>query len=307
MAFDVRLLGGITVFCAVVETGSFVGAGASLGLTQSGVSRAIQRLEEQLSSRLLERSPRAVTLTGEGRRFYTEVKPLLGNLEETAERASGAASTVRGHLRLNVDGSLARLVIGPRMGELLELHPGLSAEICVRSEVGDLLGDGFDLALRFGEPSPSVLIAKRLALIPVLTCASRDYVKRKGRPAKPEDLITDHHECLLFHDPLTRRPFSWEFHRKKKIITVPVSGRLTFDDGMSQLAACLAGCGVAQLFDWVIEDDLKTGRLINLFPEWSDELFPFYMYLPSAHYVPAKVRTFQAFVTQLIADRKLRS
>jgi DNA-binding transcriptional LysR family regulator len=282
-----------------------VGAGTSLGLTQSGVSRAIQRLEEQLSARLLVRSPRTVTLTSEGRRFYEEVKPLLGSLEETAERASGASSSVRGHLRLNLDGSLARLVIGPHIGKFLESYPALSVEICVRSEVGDLLGEGFDLALRFGEPSPSALIAKRLALIPVVTCASREYVIRRGRPAKPEALLTDKHECLLFHDPLTRRPFSWEFHRKKTIVTVPVSGRLTFDDGLSQLAACLAGCGVAQLFDWTIKEDLKAGRLINLFPDWSDERFPLYIYLPSAHYVPAKVRAFQSFVTDLISERKL--
>jgi DNA-binding transcriptional LysR family regulator len=307
MAFDVRLLSGITVFCAVVETGNFVGAGVSLGLTQSGVSRAIQRLEEQLSARLLVRSPRSVTLTSEGRRFYTEAKPLLGSLEETAERVAGTSAAVRGHLRLNLDGSLARLVIGPRIGEFLAQHPELSVEICVRSEVGDLLGDGFDLALRFGEPSPSALIAQRLALIPVLTCASRDYVKRHGRPSHPDDLRTRDHECLLFHDALTGRPFAWEFHQKKKIITVPVSGRLTFDDGMSQVSACLAGCGVAQLFDWVIQEDLAKGRLINLFPDWSDERFPLYGYLPSSHCVPAKVRAFQAFVTRLLSDRKLRA
>src|ERR1700677_1438959 len=249
MAFDVRLLGGMTVFSAVVEARSFVGAGVALGLTQSGVSRSIQRLEERLGVRLFERSPRVVKLTAAGGRFHGEIKPLLDRLEETADAASGAATSVRGLLRVNVDASFARFVLGPSMNAFLDLHPELSVDICVRNEIGDMAGDGFDAAIRYGEPAPSSLIARRIGRTRVLTCASPAYLKRKGRPAGPGDLQTARHECLLFQDPVTQRPFAWEFHRGKKVITVPVSGRLTFDDAMAQLAACLAGCGVAQIFD----------------------------------------------------------
>jgi DNA-binding transcriptional LysR family regulator len=303
MPFDIRLLGGLTVFSAVVEAGTFVGAGAVLGLTQSGVSRSIQRLEEQLNVRLLVRSPRAVTLTSEGRKFYEEVKPLLGRLEETAERTRGAGSSVAGHLRVNVDATLSRLALGTEIGKFLESHPELSVEVCVRTEIGDLIVQGFDLAIRFGEPAPSSLIVQRIAQIRVLTCASPEYIKRKGRPKRPADLQANGHECILFYDPATGRPFPWEFHSNGKSIKVRVSGRLTFDDGMSHLAACLSGYGVAQVFDFGIAEDLKTGRLINLFPKWSDELFPLYIYLPSRFYVPAKVRAFQRFVADDILDR----
>jgi DNA-binding transcriptional LysR family regulator len=302
MAFDVRLLGGMPVFNAVVETGSFVKAGASLGLTQSGVSRSIQRLEERLSTRLFERSPRAVKLTSEGRKFYNEVKPLLERLEETADRTSGAATSPRGLLRINVDATFARLVLGPQIGIFLASHPEMSADVCVRNELGDLISDGFDVALRFGQPSPSNLIARRIAEARVLTCASSAYVKRKGRPAHPHDLKTKNYECILFRDPVTSRPFAWEFHRGKKTVTVPVAGRLTFDDAMSHLAACLAGFGVAQIFELGNNDHLKAGRLINLFPQWSDERFPLYLYLPSSQYVPAKVRVFQDFVKRMVSS-----
>jgi len=304
MAFDARLLGGLSVFSAVVETGSFVGAGASLGLTQSGVSRSIQRLEERLSTRLFVRSPRAVTLTSEGRRFYEDVKPLLGHLEEAADRTSGASSCVRGLLRINADATIARLVIGSKIGKFMEIHPELSVEVCVRNELGDLIGDGFDAALRFGEPAPSALIATRMAQTRVLTCAAPDYLKRRGRPSEPSDLKTGAHECILFSDPETGRPFPWEFHRGRKVMTVPVSGRLIFDDAMSHLAACLAGSGVAQVFDLGITEHLKAGRLVNLFPDWSDELFPLFIYFPSRHYIPAKVRVFQTFVTEAIPGAK---
>jgi len=303
MAFDTRSLGGLSVFSAVAETGSFVGAGASLGLTQSGVSRAIQRLEERLNTRLFVRSPRAVTLTSEGRRFYEEVKPLLGQLEEAADRTSGAASSVGGTLRINVDATLARLVIGARIGEFMESHPELSVELCVRNNLGDLIGEGFDAALRFGDPAPSALIAKRITRTRVLTCAAPDYLKRKGRPLEPVDLKTARHECILFSDPATGRPFPWEFHRGRKVMTVPVSGRLTFDDAMSHLAACLAGSGVAQVFDLGITEHLKSGRLVHLFPDWSDEMFPLFIYFPSRHYIPAKVRAFQAFVVDSLPGR----
>jgi DNA-binding transcriptional LysR family regulator len=300
MAFDARLLGGLSVFNAVAETGSFVGAGASLGLTQSGVSRSIQRLEERLATRLFVRSPRAVTLTSEGRRFYEEVKPLLGHLEEAADRTSGASSSVRGLLRINVDATFARLVIGAQIGKFMGLHPDLSVEVCVRSELGDLIGEGFDAALRFGEPAPSALIARRIARTRVLTCAAPNYLKRKGRPSEPADLKTGAHECILFSDPATGRPFPWEFHRGRKVITASVAGRLTFDDGMSHLAACLAGAGVAQVFDLGITEHLKAGRLVDLFPDWSDEMFPLYIYFPSRHYIPAKVRAFETFVMDTI-------
>ena len=203
-----------------------------------------------------------------------------------------------------MDATFARLVIGSQIGRLMDLHPELSVEVCVRGELGDLIGDGFDAALRFGEPAPSALIATRIARTRVLTCASPDYLKRRGRPSAPADLQKDAHECILFSDPATGRPFPWEFHRGRKVITIPVAGRLTFDDGMSHLAACLAGLGVAQVFDLGVTEHLKTGRLVHLFPDWSDELFPLFIYFPSRQYIPAKVRAFQTFIMETIPGAK---
>jgi DNA-binding transcriptional LysR family regulator len=154
------LLGGIGVLAAVVESGSFVRAGKALGLTPSGVSRAVARLEARVGVRLFDRTPRAVTLTDEGRRFHATVIPLLSALEDAATDASGSATAVRGRLRVDVDPWFARFVLVPRLPRFLEAHPELSIELVVRDTLGELVAEGFDAAVRFGEPEPLGLIAR---------------------------------------------------------------------------------------------------------------------------------------------------
>src|SRR5258707_7840899 len=126
MSFDARILTGVGVLAAVTETGNFARAAEALGLTPSGVSRAVARLEARVGVRLLDRTPRAVALTDEGRRFHAQVTPLLAGLEEAASEAAGAAATVRGRLRVNVDPWFARLVLAPRLSSFLAAHPALS-------------------------------------------------------------------------------------------------------------------------------------------------------------------------------------
>jgi DNA-binding transcriptional LysR family regulator len=301
MAFDSRLLNGIEVFAAVVVAGSFVRAAASLGLTQSGVSRAIARLERRIGVRLFDRTARAVALTEEGRAFYQRVAPLLTGIEDAATWAAGSATTVRGRLRVNVDPFFARLVLAPRLGEFLAAHPELSLEIAGRDRLGDLVADGFDAAVRFGEPEPSALVARRLLETRVLTCASPAYLAEHGRPAHPSELATRRHECIHFVDPVTGRPFPWEFHRGQQSVQVAASGRLTVNDVGTMLGACAAGHGVAQVLALGTETLRRSGTLVELFPDWSEELFPLYVFHLSRHVPPAKVRAFVDFVIRQAA------
>ena len=142
MAFDGRLLPGVSVLAQIVETGNFARAGEALGLTPSGISRAIARLEARLGVRLFDRSPQVVKLTDEGRRFYADVAPLLAGLEDAAANASAATGSVRGRLRVNCDPWFARLVLAPRLPPFLERHPDLSLEIIVRDTPADLVAEG---------------------------------------------------------------------------------------------------------------------------------------------------------------------
>ena len=150
MTFDGRLFSGITVLAAVAESGSFVRAADALGLSPSGVSRAVSRLEKRVGVRLLDRTTRSQTMTDEGRRLYESVVPHLTGIEEAASAASGSANVVQGKLRVNVDPFFSRTVLASRLPDFLAHHPDLSLELIMRDDVGDLVADGFDLAVRFG-------------------------------------------------------------------------------------------------------------------------------------------------------------
>src|SRR5271170_4314365 len=160
MPYDGRLLSGVTVLMAVIEAGSMARAAEALGLTSSGVGRAVSRLEARIGVRLLERTTRTMTLTDEGRRFYEEAGPHLDGIEQAAMTAAGAAGTVRGRLRVNVDPFFTRVVLAGQAA-FLGRHPNVRLELIMRDHVGDLVADGFDLALRFGEPPTGSLIASK--------------------------------------------------------------------------------------------------------------------------------------------------
>jgi DNA-binding transcriptional LysR family regulator len=298
MAFDGRLLAGVSVLSAVIEGGSFVRAGQALGLSASGISRAIARLEGRVGIRLLDRTTRSVTLTDEGRRFYEEVSPLLAGIEEAAIVASGASVIARGRLRVDIDPYFARLVLAGHLGEFLDRHPGLSLELTTREHVGDLVADGIDLAMRFGEPQPSSSVARKLIETRILTVAAPSYLARHGRPRHPTDLSA--HACIQFRDPVTQQPFAWEFLRANEVLPVKTAGRLLVTDVGTMLGECLAGAGVAQVMALGVQDLLDEGRLVELFPDWPGELFPLYALHPSRHHPPAKVRAFIDFVLQAL-------
>src|SRR5271156_1936073 len=137
MPFDGRILSGVSVLAAVVEGGSFVKAAELIGITDSGVSRAIGRLETRLNVRLLDRTTRSVTLTDEGRRLYEQVMPLLAALEEAATSATEGATAVRGRLRVNVDPFFSRLLLAPKLGSFLDQYPELRLELVTRDQLGD--------------------------------------------------------------------------------------------------------------------------------------------------------------------------
>lgn len=297
---DPRLLGGLDLLTAVVETGSFVAAGERVGLSQSGASRAIARLEQQVGVRLFDRNARAVTLTDEGRRFHERVAPLVAELADAVEGASATSSHVRGRLRINVDMFFARYVLASRLDRFLARYPDLTVELVTRDHSSqlDLITGGFDIAVRFDQPAAAGLVARRVLETRILTCASPAYLAHHGQPRDPRDLAGDH-ECILFVDPRTGLPYDWDFIRgRKKIRRVAVHGRLIVNDVATALGACLAGHGIAQLMELGTEELRASGALVELFPRWRDEMFPLYAFHPSRRLPPAKVRAFLDFIVE---------
>ena len=300
MSFDGRILSGVSVLAAVVEGGSFVKAAELIGITDSGVSRAISRLETRLNVRLLDRTTRSVTLTDEGRRFYEEVKPHLNAIEDAAAVASGAASAVRGRLKVDIDPFFLPLVLAGRLGVFCERYPELSIEFISSEHVGDLVSEGIDLAIRFGQPRHASLVARKLIEAPILTVAAPRYLERYGKPAHPSELAE--HRCLQVLDPYTGRPFDWLFIQDGQLLEVPTAGPLTFTDPKSMLQECAAGTGVAQIIGWGVGQLLAEGILVDLFPEWHGERFPLFASHPSRKHPPAKVRAFVDFCVELAMD-----
>jgi len=295
------LASGVSVFAAIVDTGSFAAAAEKLDMSPSGVSRAIARLEQRLKVRLLSRTTRAVTLTGEGRRFHDSVVPHLEGLEDAVARIVGDSNAARGRLRVNLDPVFSRVILGARLDAFMDAHPDLAIEFTARDQLGDLVAEGFDLAVRFGKPQTSSLVARRLLDTPVVTVASPAYLARFGRPADPNELGSPAHRCLEFRNPDTGKPYPWEFHRKRKKLLVATHGRLTVNDPGALFEACLAGSGIAQMLLLSAGPLIESGQLINLFPDWPDERFPLYAYYPSRRNLPAKSRRFLDFVVSLVS------
>jgi DNA-binding transcriptional LysR family regulator len=286
------------VFAAVVEQGSFASAGDILEMSQPGVSRAIARLEARLGVRLFDRSTRTVTLTEDGLRFHSLVLPLLAGLEEAADSTTRGAAAVRGRLRVTVDPSLSRLLSGTLIGDFMRAYPEVQLELVTRERLGDLVGEGFDLGLRFGEPPVGHLQVSPLLDTRLLTVATPAYLAAHGRPRTPQDLVE--HRCLQYRDAEQGRLYDWAFHRGRQRLEVSTEGALTVNDVNTLHSCCLAGQGIAQLMALGNETLLAEGDLVELFPDWPDERLSLYSLLPPRMQPPAKSRAFVDFVSSRI-------
>ena len=298
MSLDGRLLAGVTVFSTVVECGSFARAGEALGISASGVSHAIARLETRVGVRLIERTTRVMCVTEEGRRFYDRVRPSLEEIEDAAADALVSTVKVRGRLKVNVDPYISRMLLAGRLGTFLDAYPDLALELITREQVGDLVADGIDVAVHFGQPKATSLIARKLADGGLVTVASPAYLARCACPETPGDL--KNHACIDLRDPLTGRPIVWAFRRQGEILRVSGISRLLVGDVGTMITECLAGTGIAQMITIGAKEYLDTGQLVDLFPDWRDETFPLYAFYPSRRQPPAKVRAFVDFAHRAV-------
>lgn len=291
---DARLLSGVTVLATVVERGSFTRAAELLGLSASGVSRAISRLEQRLGVRLLNRTTRTLRLTTEGARLNELAAPHLAGIEEAANSAAGAASVAKGTIRASLNSFFARHILAPHLPEFNQRYPELSLVLVQIPDAGDLIAEGIDIAVRFG-PQPASTMSSRLLLeTRVLTVAAPSYIKTRGRPKSLEALSV--HDYL---DPQRGKPYEWEFRRSEKVLPVHTVGRLTLADVDTMIAACVAGAGIAQVLALSVEPLVANGTLIDLFPDWPGETFPLFAIRPSRRLPPAKVEAFLDFCTEI--------
>lgn len=294
MVFDGRIIGGITVFVAVAQAGSYARAADHVGLSRSGVGKAIARLEERTGIRLFDRTSRALKLTDQGRGFLEEVTPLMERLGAIA--APGSSDQVRGRLRVSTDAAFGPFLLMPALPELLAAHPRLRIDLLVRDRIDNLLAEGADVAIRFGEPDARGLDKQAILQSRIVTCATPCYLSARGVPQVPDDLLGQH-SCVRLIDDVTGKPHSWDFQNAAgDTRSISPDCGLVVNDAPLLLAGVLNHVGIVRLLDFIAEEHLRAGRLVEVLPAWNRRFWPAYLYTPeTAHPSPA-IQAFRRFV-----------
>lgn len=302
MTFDGRLISGVSVFVAVVDTGSFLKAGDELGLTKSGVSRAIARLEARMNLHLFNRGSRGVHLTNPGRLFYDRMSPLLANFKDAADEVTRGHNGVQGRIRVNCDATFGQMFLAPRLGELLRRHPDLAVDIVVTDKVGDLVAEGYDLAIRAGLPEGTSAEARRLMDMPLATCAAPSYLAQKGRPRSLDILFAGEYDLISLHDGSKSRKERWSYKCGDEVRRFEPPRRLLMSQPHAVLSSVIAGAGVARIPYFMVKSQIERGELIDLFAEWGTEALPTYICLPIRFPLSNTVRAFVAFIDEIAED-----
>lgn len=288
-------LGDISAFVALAECGSFIAAGQRLRRNPTAVSRRVQSLEVRLGVRLAERSTRKVVLTEAGRAYLERIRPLLDSLKTAElETAALAEGEPRGSIKLALPSAFGRQWIAPLLPLFLREHPLVSIEASFSNAYVDLIGEGYDLAIRLGSLADSRLIVRKVADRRRLLCAAPGYLKERGEPRTPDELV--HHACLRFTGKAN--PHVWEFDNAERgERVVPVSGPMASDDAETLVQAGIAGLGIVYATDWLVGRELADGRLVRILPEWSlpDE-GGIYVMTPSKAGLPTKTRAFADWI-----------
>lgn len=247
----------IGVFVRVVEARGFTRAGKSLGLTASGVSRVLSRLEARLGVRLLDRTTRSVGLTAEGATYYERCTHILRELEDANIALAGVRATPRGRVRVDAPNSLGRYLFAPALPGFLETYTDLAVDLTLRDHVIDPIAEGIDIVVRMAELQESELVRKKIGAMRMPTVASPDYLRRRGRPTHPSDLRR--HETIGFL--AGGLPLSYRFRGGNEPINIPPSSRLHSNSTDAIRNAAVAGLGIAQLIGVHVRDDIAAGRL----------------------------------------------
>lgn len=280
----------VATFVNVVKAGSFTLAAKQLGVTRSGVGKSISRLEERLGVRLLNRTPRSLSLTDDGKVYFDRCKLILDDLEETETAMASRRGTPSGRIRLSVSIALGQKHVMPVLESFLKTWPQVSAEVGFTDRFVDLIDEGIDIAIRIGEPrQDSRLISRTIAQQHLITCASPDYLQARGVPQTPSDL--NNHQCLFFLS--SGRPQAWSFRNDLGLFSFSSnSGRLLLDSAEALKAATVNGVGIANLPSYNIEDELRGKRLMPILQEYWMLPEPIRVVYPTRQHLSPKIRAF---------------
>ncbi|WP_114240931.1 LysR family transcriptional regulator [Dyella sp. C9] len=286
----------ISAFVRVVEAKSFAAAAAQLGMTPSGVSRAVSRLEEQLGARLLYRSTRSLRLTDDGASFHARCKEILADLAEATEALGYAARKPSGKLRIGVPASVGRTVIIPRLAEFEQRYPDIRLELAMCDYPYDLNEEGIDCAVRVGPLEDSSLIARKIGYLRNVIIASPDYLARYGSPQSIEDL--KNHRCINYVQP-NGRPRQWQFDTPSGQVGIDIEAHILINDAESVIQAVVSGLGITQAPHVIAACMLEFGKLELVMTDTISTGKPVWIVYPQKKHLSARVQAFIEWVREV--------
>ncbi len=285
----------LAVLVAVAEAGSFAAAAENLGLTPSGVSKAVTRLEDRLGVRLMERTTRRLALTVEGDMLLARGRDILAAIEAAEAEVTAARGKPKGLVRINTGTAFAKHRLAPLLPAFHDAYPDIRLELSINDRRIDVIGEQVDVAIRTGNTDDSTLIARKIGEMRRVICAAPSYIARHGAPQRPQDL--EKHNCLLLTG--FARLAEWPMRIDGRVVAMNVSGSVTCDSAELLLDMALAGLGVARFGDFLAERELASGRLVPLLVEHHVvETSPISALMPPGRQGLPRVRAFVDFLAR---------
>ncbi len=290
-------LQAMEVFIQVVDAGGFSRAAENMQLPKATVSTLIQQLETALSVKLLHRTTRQVTVTADGAAYYERCLQILTDVKEAEESLSRTRLSPSGRLRVDTPTGLSSEILVPALPAFFERYPDIQLELGCSDRPVDLIEEGVDCAVRGGHLVDSTLIARRIGVLNFLTCAAPAYLEKYGTPQHPRDLAR--HRCVNYFSAKTGKIYDWDFNRDGERIEVPMPGVIALNDSNAYVQAGLAGLGVIQMTDYLLDRHVGDGRMVQVLGDWSTDPLPVHIVYPQNRHLSAKVRVFVEWVAEL--------
>ena len=287
-------------FAAVVDAGSFVKAAQALDSSKAAVSRYVSELESRLGVRLLHRTTRRLSLTEEGRVFHGHCRELLAGIEAAEAEVSARTGEARGLVKVSAPVTFGVRHLAPLWGEFRALHPQVQLDITLADRVVDLVEEGYDLAIRIATLPSSTLVSRQLATTRMVLCASPGYLKEHGTPAHPADLA--HHAVIAYSYWSTGD--EWHFAGPTGPVSVTTRPCMHTNSGDTCRAMALADQGVILQPTFMVGEDLATGALVELLPEFRSLELGIYAVYPTRKHVPRKVRVLIEFLVDAFRETR---
>ena len=270
----------LAVFALVARERSFTRAAAQLGMSQPALSRVIRQLEERLGVRLLARTTRSVSPTEAGERLLHVVAPRFEEINTELALLSAYRDRPAGKVRITAGEHAAVTVLRPVLAKLLPQNPDLHIEIIVDYGLTDIVAEGYDAGVRLGEQLAKDMIAVRVGPdLRMAVVGSPDYFQHRPRPRSPRDLMQ--HNCITIRLPTYGGIFPWEFEKRGEELKVRVEGQLVFNNIAMRLDAVLNGLGLAYMPEDLVQDHIKSGKLIRVLADWCPPFPGYHLYYPS--------------------------